>query len=317
MKHRGRGETGNRNVYKCHTEMQLHIKKEVTKRRGKKKARSMATKIRSFGKYRLNMLIQNGRLTESINMEDEECVDIVEYDVINGVDGAADRTWTEEECAVEILKGTERLTADGIGRSVSRKREKKRHRRNNATSIDKLKLFKDGSDGRRRRGSMGRTMDVSSGVYSETELLSKSISECSEILEEMAVVGSKYPLFRSMGGRRLKHKYICVSTVRMKQNLPNSLHRLTGIISISIEEQSKKVRNIVVRNERTFNERRGCISRGTHFLCSCDMGWTVEGVVDSNCWHATEFRKNEAVIGNVDKLLSTAFDERNGMYLVI
>lgn len=142
MKLRGTGETANIDVYKCHSEVALHVNRELTKTRWKKRARSMAIKITTFMKYRLNMLIRNGTVTDLTNTDVEEVVDIDEYDVRNGVDGAGDRTWTEEDCVVEIVNVPERLSADRIGRILSRKGDKTRHRTNSATSIDKFKLFK-------------------------------------------------------------------------------------------------------------------------------------------------------------------------------
>lgn len=152
------------------------FEKELRKRRWHSRTRSLATKIRIFGKYRFNMLIRNGRLMDSMDGAAEESVDLMEYEVANGGEGWVPRKLTEEDCVGEIRKELDGLNRNDRERSVGRKTTKARHRRNNAINIDKFKFFKDGYDARRRRGDMGSTANPSSGVCSETGRFSTSIS---------------------------------------------------------------------------------------------------------------------------------------------
>lgn len=147
-----------------------------------------------------------------------------------------------------------------------------RRRRRNPRTIDKFVMFKNSvpTNGKvpHRNESMGSS---TGGSDVDVEMFGRMIRETPRLLEQFNGDRNQLPFIRCKGGKKLKQKYVPVAIVRLKQNHEGGGRRLSVIIFLIIEQESKRVRNLVVRAERTTNDANETIDSSEICNRSCDM----------------------------------------------
>lgn len=145
----------------------------------------------------------------------------------------------------------------------------------------------------------------------EIETFCKSIIASGVMMKMLTEDVKEIPFIRTCDAIILRMKFVAATSVRMKQKISRGVHVISTLVSVNIEEDSKKVRNMVLRCEKTMDREKRCTKSVCNLICSCGVRWTGDGLSDSSCWHIRDLRVNVAVASKMEISVGTAFEERN------
>lgn len=194
-----------------------------------------------------------------------------------------------------------------VGKKVWTRKRKRR-----MVSVLDFVLFKDGEilNGNGRTVRANRNCEDTAVVQTDEQKFKKSIQECLSCTNNLGCGWEDAPFFRCSGGRRRNRKFICVSTVRTKKEIHSGKYIVTVLFSIIVEEQSRKIRNMMLKRERRYNEHGTIMEDTVTNFCSCDVTWIANGIVDSRCW----FIRNVEFMNRVHSITECGFVEDHSMY---
>lgn len=89
---------------------------------------------------------------------------------------------------------------------------------------------------------------------------------------------------------------------------------ISVLVSIVVEEQSRKLRNLVVKREKHIFESGNVLQDGVTNFCSCDVNWMANGIVNSSCWHVTSMTGNQQFMNHVHSIIEFGFQHDHSMY---
>lgn len=81
-----------------------------------------------------------------------------------------------------------------------------------------------------------------------------------------------------------------------------------------MEEQSRKLRNIVVEVEKNKEEIGGISLEKLKKFFSCDVNWMANVVVNSTWWHVKAMAENAEFMNHVRNVTESSFLDENTMY---
>lgn len=126
----------------------------------------------------------------------------------------------------------------------------KRKRRRRMVNLDEYVLFNWTRRAVSDAVGNNETTSGSEGGYTEEEKFERSLSACMECLFKLHMEWKDVPFFRCSAINRRNQKFICVCTSRTKKMVRNGVVEMTAMLSIVIEEESKKIRKLTLRLER-------------------------------------------------------------------
>lgn len=254
-------------------------------------------KTKSFGRVRTQVVLER----ETCDSEDElyGCTIVNLRDDRNG-----DRPGTSSKGRI-VRRRRRRRDNDG------RKSAKRRTRL--SVSIDKFKLF--GTNGteledRVRRG-LGKGWDAG---MTEQEKFCKSIRASEWCTVSLQEAWRNERFLRCSGGMRRDQKFICVATVRLKRLLYDGGSEMVLILSVLIEEESRKVRMLTIRRQKHWDTEGTVVLERSNFLCSCDINRTVTGIGDSKCWHIRCLQQEVTILSKFQSIVECGFRDDHGLY---
>lgn len=205
-----------------------------------------------------------------------------------------------------VVKG--RSGASNASITWKRKETKKSRRtpKRRVINLSQFRMFDDLGESRSGRktsmvediGGQGTNEDVDTGSTCEREKFCKSLDLAYSCTNFLYNGWREVPFLRCCGGKRMKQKYVCVSTLRLNRTLKNGSTVVSVMFNLIIEEQSRKMRNVCIRREA------GAASDMTEsYLCSCHANWDERGMNDSDCWHVACVKENTRLMERVYTML--------------
>lgn len=138
----------------------------------------------------------------------------------------------------------------------------KRKRSRRMVSIDYFNLLQSAS------GIMNGSESGQTNVMpTDVKKFRRSLNESVIYTDNFHISGFETPYFRCSGGRRRCQKFVCAATIRVKKVHGSGETVRTNVLSLVVEEDSRKVRNL------KHDKRENCrgIRTGIAYICSCDL----------------------------------------------
>lgn len=277
------------------------------------------TYSRAIGKFRTVIRMTRGPVGRSEDDETQE-----ENIVYRDVHLDLDKTRTRRG------RGNYGKRRAGIGKKRQSRRTRKRrivdlsqftmfHANDGSGVQSKTEMVQDVIGRRGERGMVGINQD--SGL-SEREKFSTSLDLALSCTDFLYNVWSDVPFIRSCGGRRMRQKYVCVSTLRLKRILRNERVVISVMVNLIIEEESRKLRNICIRREVLEGRTEGGEVNATiavdepsfKYLCSCHANWGDGGLQDSCCWHVEMIKGKREMMNRIRSMLVCGLQADHAMY---
>lgn len=83
--------------------------------------------------------------------------------------------------------------------------------------------------------------------------------------------------------------------------------KVTAIVCLIIEEESNRVRNVIVRAEKEVNGLMKVTNYGTKCILSCDLRCSASEICESKCWHTNLMHTNEQLMVVLREVVETSF----------